>query len=313
MKKFILIFVILSFLINCNFVYADLTDDLKAYWKMDESSGNIIDAHNSNDGIPSGSPTYSQAGKIGTSILFEDSTIDYFTVQNSADLTLSINMTISFWLKHPSQTITQYLLNKGTHEEDGYYLVIFSTEKLAFVTSQDGMDLVQHTRSSTTIPDDVLVHILVVVTNGTCRLYFNNVEVSYEAQPTHINPLDGETLLRIGARQPGDYSIDGNMDEIGFWNRAITSDERAELYNGGEGFAYPFVVDTCTAPETGVWNIDCSDNCSWTDAQNIPSNITITGSGHLKLSDVFTFVGSNQYISIGSGCSLEIMSGGETQ
>jgi len=73
------------------------------------------------------------------------------------------------------------------------------------------------------------------------------------------------------------------------------------------------VVDTCTAPASGNWAVNCADNCDWTTAQNVPANITISGSGHLALSSIFTFTGSNQYINIGSGCLLEIKSGGSIQ
>jgi hypothetical protein len=38
----------------------------------------------------------------------------------------------------------------------------------------------------------------------------------------------------------GGLHWDGALDEWGFWARTLTSDERAALYNGGAGLAYPF-------------------------------------------------------------------------
>jgi len=41
----------------------------------------------------------------------------------------------------------------------------------------------------------------------------------------------------------GDYGggpMDGSLDEIGVWNRALSDEEVAQLYNGGNGLAYPF-------------------------------------------------------------------------
>ncbi len=35
---------------------------------------------------------------------------------------------------------------------------------------------------------------------------------------------------------------DGLIDEAGFWKRVLTSDERTQLYNAGNGLAYPFVT-----------------------------------------------------------------------
>ena len=35
-------------------------------------------------------------------------------------------------------------------------------------------------------------------------------------------------------------AFDGMMDEIGVWSRALTATEVTELYNSGNGLAYPF-------------------------------------------------------------------------
>jgi len=69
-------------------------------------------------------------------------------------------------------------------------------------------------------------------------------------------------------------------------------------------------TDTCTAPASGVWNIDCSDNCVWNTNQTIPDNISITGSGTLSLYSYFIFNGINQYITISPGCQFDIYPGG---
>jgi hypothetical protein len=39
----------------------------------------------------------------------------------------------------------------------------------------------------------------------------------------------------IGMRGDIFYDYDGKLDEVGFWDRAITDDEVAELWNGGAG------------------------------------------------------------------------------
>ena len=35
-------------------------------------------------------------------------------------------------------------------------------------------------------------------------------------------------------------NMDGLIDEVGFWKRTLTSGERTQLYNSGNGLAYPF-------------------------------------------------------------------------
>lgn len=74
--------------------------------------------------------------------------------------------------------------------------------------------------------------------------------------------------------------------------------------------AAPSGNDTCTAPVSGDWNVNCSDYCNWSSAQDVPGNIVIGTTGVLTLSNNFTFTGSNQEISVPSGCTLVIDVGG---
>ena len=73
------------------------------------------------------------------------------------------------------------------------------------------------------------------------------------------------------------------------------------------------IVDTCTAPGSGNWAVDCLDNCTFDANQDVPGNMTINGAGQLTLSKNLTFTGSDQHISIGSGCDFVIESGGRRQ
>lgn len=76
-----------------------------------------------------------------------------------------------------------------------------------------------------------------------------------------------------------------------------------------EGGAPP--VDTCTPPASGNYAVDCSDNCNWNTPDDIPGNVTMSGSGINTLSSTWSFTGENQYIHIGQGCTFTIESGGE--
>ena len=49
----------------------------------------------------------------------------------------------------------------------------------------------------------------------------------------------GANTLSIGRALPS-YYITGRVDEVAIWDRVLTSDERAELYNAGAGKFYPF-------------------------------------------------------------------------
>ena len=68
--------------------------------------------------------------------------------------------------------------------------------------------------------------------------------------------------------------------------------------------------DTCTAPVVGDWSLSCSDNCRITGDQSVPANIKMTGNGVITLAAKWLFKATNQFIYIGSGCTLAVNSGG---
>ncbi|GAG88612.1 unnamed protein product, partial [marine sediment metagenome] len=42
----------------------------------------------------------------------------------------------------------------------------------------------------------------------------------------------GAAEFQIGSRQGPNSPLDGRVDEVGFWKRLLTADERTALYNG---------------------------------------------------------------------------------
>ncbi|GAH87542.1 unnamed protein product, partial [marine sediment metagenome] len=75
--------------------------------------------------------------------------------------------------------------------------------------------------------------------------------------------------------------VDATIDEVGIWNRSLTAEEISDLYNEGNGLAYPFVVDTCACPGAGNdWEIDMSDYCNITEACDLTTGtLSFTGAG----------------------------------
>ena len=82
--------------------------------------------------------------------------------------------------------------------------------------------------------------------------------------------------------------------------------EEAMWWNITGGTTY-----SCSPPAAsqgnGVWDINCSQNCSWYNKQKIPSNITITGKGSLHLNAYWLFTTIKKHtITIDNGCRLLI-------
>jgi hypothetical protein len=52
----------------------------------------------------------------------------------------------------------------------------------------------------------------------------------------------GTGLFSIGSTGGTAAYMNGRIDEVSFWKRILTADERMTLYNSGNGLAYPFSV-----------------------------------------------------------------------
>ena len=72
-----------------------------------------------------------------------------------------------------------------------------------------------------------------------------------------------------------------------------------------------FAPDTCTAPGSGDWAIDASDNCVLDTDQDVPGNVHISGTGDIMLTARLTFTAADSIIAIDQGATLDIRSGGE--
>ena len=133
--------------------------------------------------------------------------------------------------------------------------------------------------------------------NGNADTYFNGILV--DSRP--ISPADGDIFdpnlsLNIGQDGTGQYSVDwgadwnGLLDEVAFWNRALTADEVATLYAvGAQGYSLlegvpqrPTLEYTVQGNQIHfIWQgtgfvlqqtEDLTDPASWTDVPGAGAN-----------------------------------------
>src|SRR3990167_4251430 len=102
-----------------------LTDDLIAYFKLDEASGNAEDIHSTNDLTDTNTVT-NTTGKISGARQFTSANTEYFTLADNAAMSVSnADFTFAGWVYLDSVGVVHGLLSKwaaGTDRE--YYLRI---------------------------------------------------------------------------------------------------------------------------------------------------------------------------------------------
>jgi hypothetical protein len=241
---FIFIFLLIS-LFSFSLASAVLTDNLKAYWTLDEPSFQANDSL----AVYNGTCTnvgYSTAGIINTCFNFPNN-----ARCNVGTIDENENITISAWIN--SDNITYVVggdvivsnRNSGTLRD--YHLAM---NAVAGRISWGWSDYLK--TSSTNLENNTWYFVVVtrsgVAGNWNATIYINGIQDG--TANTATNPTATDANTRIGQDNVNAYYFDGRIDEVGLWERALTQEEITSLYNSGAGLSYPFSVGEDITPPT---------------------------------------------------------------
>jgi len=209
-----------------------------SYWKLNESSGNASDSVGSNTGTNT-SVTYS-AGKMSNGADFNGTT----SRLNIPTTGLAPTTAVSFscWVKCSSYTTRQSLLVKsdgvGSSTTAFAFEVGNASGKSTMVIS-NGSSQVQ-TNSSASLTTGVWTHLAFTYDGTNQRLYIDgSLDTSNTSGIGNVNNITQTTALGYYGSLAG-ITLNGSLDEAGFWNVALTASEITDLYNSGNGKSYPF-------------------------------------------------------------------------
>jgi hypothetical protein len=242
---------------------ASLMNGIVALWHLDEASGttgagSIKDTSGlSHHGAPTNNPVMGQNGQIAKSAQFNGSS-SYIEVVDSDSLTLGTSFTLSAWVKPNSFTGLSSLLSKWAQGiDDEFTFMLTASGNLSLGWHSQGGDTYataayNSANSSGTVPPGRWSHILVVRQGPTITFYINGVAAGTSAAADNFPLRNGSHVLRIGAEgdAAGRY-LNGAMDEVAIWNRALSLSEVEQLYARGSSRIL-FQVRSCMT-------FNCSD------------------------------------------------------
>jgi len=223
-----------------------LTDSLISYWKLDEASGNALDAHGANT-LTDNNSVGTAVGKIGNARDFELDSAQYFSRADNADLsTGDIDFTFAFWAKPETLAVTGNVIAKDNLGPREHRTLLLTTGVIQFIVYTAAGTTSGSVSSTPTLSAGTWGFVVVWhdATANTINVQINNGTVDSTSYSSGVE--DTAADFTIGARAAGGGPYDGLIDEVGFWKRVLTSNERTALYNNGNGFAYPFTVATTT-------------------------------------------------------------------
>jgi len=257
-----------------------LATDLISYYKLDETSGTTADdAHGSNDGTNSGA-TVNQTGKIGKAYSF-DGVNDEIDCGTATDTAMgSSDFSVSFWLNLDNTTQdNKGIISRGVYADDGWLVRHWAGGDIEFALSQNG-------KRQKFKADEVLTtswqHITITRSGATSTLYIDGTSTAWNAWDgtgehnnlTGTDPTNNAArhLFIVHPSDSGSGIIAGKIDEVGIWSRALTSTEVSELYNSGDGLAYPFST-TLSFTKTGNARIQVQNSLT----KNATASIEVGG------------------------------------
>ena len=226
---------------------ADLKKDLVVHLTLDgdykDSSGK------NNNATAKGSPTFEE-GRLGQALHIKstaDGTVANFaTLGYPSDLKFgdSVNFTIAFWVKYSSQTDDHpFISNKDWNSSGNRGWGIFSQSGNTFRPQVTGTGGTKFSTKPVYELKDGAWHNVVVSVNRTGNVdsYVDGVQLSSVPILT-LGSIDTDDLgfaVNIGQDGTGKYtdgnasSLEGLVDDVGIWRRALSSDDVGALYMRG--------------------------------------------------------------------------------
>ena len=238
----------------------NLFTSLVAYYKLDTVSGQVdlSDATGRQSSLSNFGSVSSGSGKINGCATFNGSN-QYLS--GPSNLVASGNFSVNFWAYANNTNDFGVLFECG-----GSFNSYFQNGKISVndTFNQSSINAVGNFSNNT------WYNICIVNDNGITSLYVNG---SFVASTAQTLKLTGS--LGLGAYIPySSFYLNGKIDEVGVWSRALSSSEISSLYNGGSGTTYvhslisdghgsncyPDQID-CAGYCNGSSVIDCAGNC----------------------------------------------------
>lgn len=223
---------------------SSLENGLLSYYKLDGSAGDVLDDIGNNNGTAVGI-TRGVPGIVQNSII-ADGTSSYVNITAfTTPLYNFSSFTVSMWMNRSELSqANSYLIDRrfGTGDAESPFYLRFdgSTDTLNFHTTVQSAS--ENSLVSTAINQnqDYFVVITLDEVTGTKNLYIDNaLNITTDVGDNILleNP-DVENIILGGFAHPGgaaDRDWQGMIDEVGIWNRSLTTTEISLLWNDGNG------------------------------------------------------------------------------
>jgi hypothetical protein len=229
---------------------SSLLDSLRGYWKLDEAAGTTaIDAAGIQDGRRTAGVTAGVAGILGNANGFANSADVIYMPYNNNTVPKGVDFSVAVWFKFDIlPTVSgrdNYLFqqNIGVAPWSAHYIYVDKDDNKLRVTSKNTGGTAYEVESAGALSVATWYHaVFVNAGNGTTlKLYLNGADVSAVAGTFTGTLYKGLWDTCFGnAYDDAPLQLDGVIDDVAIWGRALSAGEVTTLYNSGNGKTHPF-------------------------------------------------------------------------
>jgi Concanavalin A-like lectin/glucanases superfamily len=197
-----------------------------AHYKLDESSGQIIDvSDNNNDSSATDSLTYSEGGIINDAIGFNGSS-SYVKIPNSTSLNeLNHHITIATWIYPDADEQSCIVNKKWDGDNNGLDFRTYSSRRLLFRIGDGTLNITKYSDADS-LTLDTWQHVAVVYNGASVKFYVNG---QLKGSSLMAGQISANTRsIYIGKHQGSSSYFDGKLDDVRIYNRSLTPYELKE-------------------------------------------------------------------------------------
>lgn len=235
-----------------------------------------IYANNGTAGVNTSSLNVSP-GKINDGFNFSNTSSDQINFGDFTESDISGAFTFTAWIRQATSDAGGVVSKDAYSTNDGAMLFMGSDMKVYFKGNGVGGSDFQ-IKSNSAISTSVWTHAIAIYDGTTASLYINNV-VQTETATVTDNYLNINKDVYIGGTVGGAYYYNGDLDDVRIYEKALGSQQRADLYNLGSGTEDDSTSASKTALETTsgvVLNADYASDYI-TTSDNTKANFIVEG------------------------------------
>jgi hypothetical protein len=213
-----------------------LTDNILAYWKLDNDGSGAVSLVDSTSGgytltnngsVTLGAGKIEGCGEFNNTSWLQTATLPAFGTSD---------FSVSAWINPDFTNGFPIIFNTRVIDiPDVSGLTFGVSNGQLFVYSNDFL-----VDSAGSVPNDTWSFVTLVRSEGGLTVYLNGTVVGTGSVAGYSFSQGGASIA--GFQEASTWYWDGRIDEVGVWGRALSAIEISELYNSGVGNSYPFVA-----------------------------------------------------------------------